>query len=202
MIANADNYLLLKQLMVVLQTLRLNGQIKTGEGQREVTVDSTIESITRLIDQIEQDFTIPYVMIRNISVAFDMSVFIQPLSQLQGMELVQGTTADALATVKGPEAIERVINDFPVMGPTIQLHKENVEQGQFWGSSRSRVGDLIQITSSSLRSLQYWAERADDKSLEQILLLINMVELVDRTFAFFNDYYGAENGDPERRETE
>lgn len=202
MIANADNYLLLKQLMVVLQTLRLNGEIKTGEGQREITVESTIESVTRIIEQIEQDFTIPYVMIRNTPVAFDMMAFIQPLSQLRGFSHLQGEAAEALAKLKGPEAIERTITAFPVMGPTVDLHNENVQAGQFWNSSRSRVGDLIQETSESLRAVQYWAEQADDKPLEQILLLINMVELVDRTFTFFNDYYGAENGDPERSETE
>lgn len=202
MIANADNYLLLKQLIVILQTLRLNGQVKTGEGQREITIDNTVESIQCVIGQIEADFTIPYTMARNIPVAYDILACAKFLSQLRGFSRIDEEVQQEIAKVDSPEAIQRVITEFPVMGPIVHLHLTNVEQNQFWGSSRSRAGDLIMETSESLRSIQYWAEKADDKSMEQILLLINVVELVDRLFAFFNDYYGAENGDPERSEIE
>lgn len=195
MITNADNYMLLKQLLVILQTLRLNGKVAMGEGQREVSVESTVDSISRTIAQIETDFTIPYVLIRDVPVAMDVSVYIRPLNELSGLVAMEDNTREAVVNISTPDALNRCIVQYPIMRPTIELHERNEQAQQVWESSRAKVGELISATSYALQRIQCWAESPDSKTLEQLILTTNVIELVDRTFAYLNDYYGAESRD-------
>lgn len=190
MIANKDNYLLLKQLAVILETLSMNAEIVNGP--RALTIDGTVTAIARTLDQIEVNFTIPYALLQHRSVGINLLDFVGPIRELSQPN-VEGEVAENLNASDTPDGIYNCINKFPIMRPHLDSHSECVSLGKLWECKREDVAKLIQVTSDGLRSVQYWTENSTGRKLIQILVLINMIELVDRLFAFLNDYHGAEN---------
>lgn len=190
MIANKDNYLLLKQLAVILETLSMNAEVVNGN--RAVTIEGTLSAIVRTLDQIEVNFTIPYALLQQTSVGINLLDFVEPIRELSQPN-VQGDALEQLRLVDTPDGINNCINKFPIMRPYLDVHAQAVSAGKLWECGRADVAKLIQVTSDGLQSVQYWTENSTGRTLIQILVLINMIELVDRLFAFLNDYYGAEN---------
>jgi hypothetical protein len=191
MIANSNNYLLLKQMLVVLETVRLNGQVSTQ--QHDISINGATSTIKQLLNDIETDFTIPYALIANNPVGLCLRTIQECIQELRPVLEEGNPLIDMINETSSPEAMFRCIHDFPVMKTYYEEHAGNVAEEHFWDRSREVAGELINTTSEALATIQDWVDERDSKPLCQLIVLSNCIELVDRLFAFINDHYGASN---------
>lgn len=200
MIANKDNYLLLKQFIVILESTRLGAELKINNGT-PITLVGALGMITGLTKTIEEDFTVPYVALSNAPVAIDIAMITSAINQACGNSPIEPELAKDISESNTPEGIERCVTQFPVFENIIKMHVTNLDNESYWKDTRGKVGALIAETSAAIKTIQAWANRECELELIRVLIIVNMIELVDRLFAYLNDFYGVENNDPERSET-
>lgn len=192
MIPNDDNYLLLKQLLVVSELHRLNAEVQLTES--DMGRDAVEKIIKRLLVDIENNFTVPYVMLENNAVGIDMRSFIKPL-----VDTILPLNDDHdcwgyITTSNTPSGIENCVYKYPIVKEYIAELKENiVNKGELFGSSRGVAAELITAVDNAFRSIQYWVENPDKKTLGQMLILTNIIIIVDTLFSCINDYHGTQN---------
>lgn len=193
MIPNTDNYLLLKQLLIVLEVLRKNGEINTEH--RKLTIDDVSASAISVIGSIRGMFTIPYILATNREVALDLSKMNHEIRELFGTIPDNSEWGDLYRVSNNPEYINKLVEKYPTMDFVIRDHGINIKENRMWGGTRNVAGSLINSTEDGLNVIQAWIDNRDKKPLVQMLVLSNCIELVDRIFSYVNDIYGGEHND-------
>lgn len=196
--ANADRYMLLKQLMVAVRLKQMQAALEV-DGVDIEKDGSLTDKIEELIYTIEADFTMPYAMLRGMPIHLNLDEVTTKMSLL-----VNGVTGipeaqEYLPDSDDPEALHRVIFDCPNIDGFMAEMEENIRNKNFYDKTRIFSAQLIESTTNVLTRLRKWAEKDEDNlPIGQILVLINCVEVVDWLFTFTNDYYGVPENDLKR----
>lgn len=190
---NQDRYLLLKQLLVTIclvakkANLNVNGSPLILEEQQG--------KVIQLITEIQDNFTIPYGLLRGGSIYLYLDPICNHLSGLSSGKLPTDCWEnDYIIKLEDRDALADCILHYPLTEEYVQEHAENLRDGNFYIDGRERAGELIAKTEQALTAIRRWAEGREGMTLEQAIVLCNGVELVEWIFNFTNDVKGVENG--------
>lgn len=186
MITNKESYLFLKQCLILLQIQRDGG---------EVTIDNTVMVETSVynkalttLENIRDDFVLP------VFVEATQSVFTNFLELADGLNTLQGDVKEnselarllAITTLE----LDQVVLSYPVLSPLIAKHRANQQLKKEFTFSPELAERLQGELVGALNMVQYWIESpASSRSVLQMLLLINMVQLAEEMVEFCNDFY-------------
>jgi len=186
MITNQENYLFLKQCLVLLQVQRCGG---------EVSIDNTVMVETSVYNkalatlaEIRGDFTLPTFTEVTTTLSVNFLDLADALGTLQGTEEENPELAKLLGhnTMK----LDQAIMDYPVMAPLLAQRRINQEMGKRFTFSPELDERLRGEVTAALSLVQYWIESPESsRSVLQLVLLLNMVQLTEEMIEFCNDFY-------------
>lgn len=188
MIVNADNYLLLKQLLVTLKVVRFKGDIYNGT--QKLSEVGLISIIDKLVTEIDNNFTVPYFVLNKESLIIDFHSFNEGFSLLCGDAEEGSELYGYMLESSKPESMTKIVLDYPMLSQYITPTLSTPVDYPF---NKEQLKTLVNNMDNGLNVIvKEWVRRENEnKSLTQILILLNSIELVDRLFEYCNDYYGA-----------
>ena len=182
---NKERYLLLKQNLVLLQLTRLKAVVELNRNRLDVA--KCEEIVVKTLVDIEQYFSIPREMIENSPIYLDLC---SEAISIEGMlEPVEVDDPRMKHIPRTNDDLSDVIFKFPVFDKYKQAYEENLKNQNYFDQSRKIAGGLVEVTSKAIRIVRRWAEQCQsdpNMSLNQILILVNMIEVIDALFEFTN----------------
>lgn len=192
MIDNQDNYLLLKQLLVLVQTLRSGVVVDlNGTGMQS---DDVQLKVNQLLMNIEDNFTIPYFIQELSTLPIDFPAFVEGLSNILG-EIEEGSDLhDTIMVTNEPDNLYRAVVDYPNLQFWIDEQKENLSNGICFHVDQDLMATVAKHIDSALLKVRQWVEgECSTCPVSQIVVTVNILQLLDELFQYTNDYYGVKN---------
>ena len=188
MIGNQDNYLFLKQMLVVLQAQR-NG-IEIDVNGKTVTGPIAVKSALDRVHLIESDFTVPRFQdfVQKTTIDYEhllemvnlMGSTIEPDSELEA--LVNETTLT--------DNLYKTVCDLPTCQFMIEQHKANLQDETRFPITQEIIADIARTVDNALNWICEWIKAESSPCpLAQVVLVINCVQLVDEMVQFGNDRF-------------
>lgn len=189
---NQDRYLLLKQLLVTICLAAKQANLSVNGVP--LTLDEQQGKVVRLIQEIQDNFTIPYGLLRGGRIYLYLDPVVAHISGLASGRLPEDCWENEyLKKLEDRELLADCILHYPLTEEYVEEHTQSLKDGNFHTNGRERAGELIEKTEAALRTIRRWAEGHPGMTLEQCVVLCNAVELVDWIFSFTNDVIGVEN---------
>lgn len=189
---NQDRYLLLKQLLVTI-CLTAKQAVLNVEGGT-ISLAEQQGRVVRLIEDIQDNFTIPYGLLRGGRIYLELTGICDHLNGLSCTRIPDDCwEGEYIRKLEDRELLSQCILHYPLTEEYVEEHAENLKNKNFYIDGRERAGELIEKTEKALRSVRRWAEGHPGMTLEQMVVLVNGIELTDWIFAFTNDVIGVEN---------
>lgn len=190
--SNQDKYLLLKQLLITIH-LAAKGAVLNSDGEH-YDLEVQVERAVRLITEIQNDFTIPYGLLRGGRVYIDMSVInAHMLGMCSGTLPEKCWEYEYIRTLENTENLYQAIMHYPVVDEFVKEHADNMKYKNFYDDGREMAGHLIARTEQALDVVRRWCEGADPTVLEQLIMMINGCCLIEFLFNLTNDTMGVED---------
>jgi hypothetical protein len=188
MIGNQDNYLFLKQMLVVLQACRngveldLKGELVNGP----IAAKAALERI----QLIEDEFTVPRFQdfVQKTTIDYEhlneminlMGSTIEPDSELA--ELVKETALT--------ENLYKTVCDLPTCQFLIEQHRTHLQDETRFPINAEIITDIARTVDNALNWTREWINaESSPYPLAQVVLVINCVQLVDEMIQFGNDRF-------------
>lgn len=178
---NKDRYLLLKQKLVALQASRLQGVLVSNK--KEIKQDDLVYSICRDLENLMKDFTVPHVLLEDVSIHFDLTKLEREIRSY----LVQ-TKKGEVGRVSA-ERLNDLIFEYPVFDKLREEFKQNCEFKMKFSESREHGSKLIGLTGELVTAIRRTAEDNKPLPLHVVVILANFLELIDWFFDYMNDQY-------------
>lgn len=181
---NLNQYLFLKQQLVILEAQYLNAVISVND--RELSVDNIGSSLKAVIDDVERNLTPPVALMElrktNINfVALDQSVcaFLKQYFDDRQYEL---SSLDKLA---------ELVNKYPKTTQVISLAEGENEMFQ---CTRGEIVHLLGTLNKLYEVISSWpSDRAKGVGvpLREVLICVNFIQMLDELFEYTNEKFGA-----------
>lgn len=189
MINNSDNYLMLKQLLVVLRTLWYEVDVVTEVNK--LSIDGVVKNINLTVDHITENFTVPYQLLKDKGSAIDFGQFVDSLNEIiKPASDLSDDLNDSIVHCSDPEHMVKMILDYPVMSKFTDEYGANYNGGARYDNTEEIIKNLTCALEAALVNIKDYAQGSGSKTLPQVLITVNIVELVDRLFQFTNDFHG------------
>lgn len=179
---NADRYLWLKQQLVLKRMADLGAAVKLKD--RPVDGELYLKGILDVLEDIESEFTMPYALLENENVYLDLDDAYDQVRALVNARPVDTEITDRIP--KGYEGLHSLIFEYPKFTIWKDQHSDNLKNKNFFGCSRENAGNLITTSSAAITAIRKWAEGSKDLSLNHVVALVNVIEVIEWLFAFTN----------------
>lgn len=189
---NQDKYLLLKQLLVTIH-LAAKGAVLKEEGAT-YDLNTQVERAVRLINDIQDEFTIPYGLLRGgRKVSIDLSAVNDHMHGLCCGPLPQNCWEyKYVEALEDTDKLYQAIMHYPLCDEYLKEHSDNCKYKNYYDDGREMAGQLVAKSEHALDIVRRWCEGADPTTMEQLVMMINGCALIEYLFNFTNDTLGVE----------
>lgn len=186
---NRDRYLKLKQQLVCLEMINLKVSLAFGPENTTVERSALITSISDTLIAIEQDYTVPYALLRDVKIGYDLKDMINSIRQMTRQNDRDSDCWEWIPQSMDTERLKKVIFEFPVFNIITNLSVDAEKSGEWFSNTRKKTGELIEVIDLGFKAIRQWLEGEYEIPFGQLLVLINMIELADWYCEFANDRY-------------
>lgn len=193
MIANENNYLLLKQMLVVVQALRRNAEVSFG--LNSISENSATAVISKTITDIQNDFT-PYdPMVMNKGIFYDFSIIQDCLKSTTGdMNPTSEHGEYILSINSNPDKLQSAIYQYPLMDEQYEMCQFNLKDNNVFSFQNTDGSELFKCIYHAFDFIKNWLNKEVHSTPAQLIILVNLIELTERMFVHIQDCYGEDNG--------
>jgi hypothetical protein len=192
MITNENSYLLLKQMVIVLKFLKLNGEVKFNDTLGFLSVDSVKKVINKTIDEITQEYY-EYKGPPDRHIPYDFFVCKDCIRETMDMEGSEHSeTIRSLDT--NPDKLVNAVNHYPMMAEQYEMCRNNVRNNDIFVLTKESIDEIYEQTARALQFIKSWVEGYVKASTGQLIVLINLLELTERMFVYVTDTTEVEDG--------
>lgn len=192
MISNQDNYLFIKQMLVIIQAQRNGAEMESNGALLEP--ESVISmALNKLVD-IEDNFTIPQ-FIENVTKGstIDFNEVIESIEfwtgDLLNTDLSNNEAIQLITEVDKPDNLYRSIMEYPLL-TCYDQHKDNLNDGTLFPVSDQTAIDAAHAVDAALLFVNKWIiGDLTHYSLAQVIILVNCIQMLDEMFQFGNDCF-------------
>lgn len=189
MIANQDNYLLLKQTLVFIEAQRNGAELDVGEA----LVDPEISKKTALdrIQQIEDDFTIPRFHQHCEQTTVDFDHLVKMIELMGATHDSDSDMGQLILETNQPNCLYTTICERPVLDNFMDDHKLNLQEDIRFDIDEERIRHIGITVDKALSWIKEWIGNDLDKTfpLSQVVMVINCIQIVDEMLQFGNDRF-------------
>lgn len=192
MISNQDNYLFLKQILVIIQAHRSGVEVESGDSLLEPESVSHM-ALNKLVE-IEDHFTVPR-FIDNVTkgATIDFEAVIDSIrfwtGDLRDTDLPNNEAMQLIIEVDKPDNLYRSVMEYPLM-TCYDQHKDNLNNGTLFPVNNQTAIDAANAVDEALLFINKWIiGDLTYYSLSQLIILLNCVQMLDEMFQFGNDQF-------------
>lgn len=191
---NRERYLLLKQLLVTICLASKQAVLKTSG--TTYSLEQQQQLVVKTIREIQDNFTIPYGLLRGGRVHLDLSNVEAHMCGLSSGRLPDGCwEAEYIRKLEDRDELYNCIVHYPLTDSYVEEHAENLKSNNSYDNGREYAGKLVAVTERALNEVRRWAEGKPGNTLEQCVVMVNGCELIEFLFNLTNDIYGVKNAD-------